>query len=126
MSYGEQIGGKLVGSTTTKQLFKSAVGPNDVVACVIVGNAAATYPMGAAMIINQAANGMRKRYTNGGTLTGGGACILMQDVTTTSGGGNVTADACRDGNVDTSMVVDANGALVDAAFKAALPKVMFD
>jgi hypothetical protein len=122
MSYGEQIGGKLVGSTTTKQLFKSAVGPNDVVACVIVGNSAATYPMGAAM--RDGANGLKVRYTNSGSLTG--ACILMQDVTTTVGGGNVTADACRDGSVDKTMVVDANGALVDSGFKGALPKVTFD
>lgn len=122
---GEQIGTKLQGSTTSKELFKTAIGPNDVIACNIVGNAAATYPMGAAMI-NSATSGFKKRYTNSESLTGGGACILMQDVTTTVGGGNVTADACRDGSVDSSKVVDANGVAVDAAFKALLPKVTFD
>jgi len=123
---GEQIGTKLQGSTTSKELFKSAIGPNDVIACVIVGNAAATYPMGAAMI-DSATAGLKKRYTNADSLTGDvNPCVLMQDVTTTVGGGNVTADAARDGNVDTALVVDANGALVDAGFKAALPKMNFD
>jgi len=126
MGYGEQLGGKLVGSTTTKQLFKSSLGPNDIVACVIAGNIAATYPMGAAMVIDTSNPGRRVRYVNGNSSTATGACVLMQDVTTTVGGGNVTADAARDGNVDSTMVVDANGALVDAGFRALLPKMMFD
>lgn len=125
---GEQLGTKLYGSTTSKQLFKSAIGPNDIIACVISGNQAATYLMGYAMMNNSAMPGIKKRYTNGTSITGvnGGVCILMQDVTTTVGGGNVTADACRDGSVDSTMVLDANGVAVDATFKAALPKVMFD
>lgn len=123
---GEQIGTKLQGSTTSKELFKSAIGPNDVIACVIVGNSAATYPMGAAMI-DSATSGLKKRYTNADSLTGDvNPCVLMQAVTTTVGGGNVTADAARDGSVDTALVVDATGALVDAGFKAALPKMTFD
>lgn len=197
---GEQLGTKLVGTTTYKQLFKSSLGPDDVVACVIVGNAAATYLMGDA-IRNSATSGLKKKYTNAaavndeavgtgngstttfdlahsnviaeslkgysagnqknvslsvGTGTDGkdqivfavapanaeaikadydyhadsigttGACILMEDVTTTVGGGNVTADACRDGSVDSSKVLDSAGAAVDKYFKAALPKAMFD
>lgn len=119
----EDLGTKLVGSTTYKKLFRSINGPEDIVPCTVPGGVAATFPMGAAMIDGDAA-GQKKRYTNGGAVTG--ACILMRDVTTTVAGGNVTTDACRDGSVDTSMVVNMTGGPVDAGFKSALPKVMFD
>jgi hypothetical protein len=124
---GEQIGTKLYGSTTSKQLFKTAIGPNDIIACVISGGQVQTIPMGAAMR-NSGMPGIKKRYTNGESITGanGGTCILMQDVVTTATMGNVTADACRDGSVDSALVLDANGVVVDATFKASLPKVTFD
>lgn len=120
---GDQLGTKLEGSTTYKKLFRSSLGPNDVVPCVIEDDAAKSWLMGYAMI-DDASTGFKKRYTNGGATTG--ACILMEDVTVTSGGGNYTANACRDGSVDTSLVLDISGSAVDATFKAALPKVSWD
>lgn len=197
----EQLGTKLMGSTTIKNLFKNTMGPDDIVPAVVVGNSAATYPMGAAMI-DSATSGLKARYTNAlninneavgtgdgttatfslahanvilstlkpflvasgallkftlsvGTGAAGvdqivfdippanaavfqadysyhnavagiaGACVLMRAVTTTVGGGNVTADACMDGAVDTSMIVDSAGVAVDAYFKAALPDMLF-
>lgn len=120
---GEQLGTKLVGSTTYKKLFRSSLGPDDIVPCVIEDDAAKAWLMGYAMI-DDASTGFKKRYTNGGAITG--ACILMEDVTVTLAGGNVTANACRDGSVDSSMVLDLSGAAADATFKAALPKVSWD
>lgn len=64
---GEQIGTKLVGSTTFSQLFKSSLGPNDVIACVVVGDNAATYPLGAAMV-NSTTGGLKRRYTNAASV----------------------------------------------------------
>lgn len=197
---GEQLGTKLVGSTTYKKLFKASLGPTDIVPCILAGGSAVTYLMGAAMR-NSSAAGQKAKYTNAatvndeavgtgngttttfdlananviassfkayvggaqqnctisaGTGTGGvdqvvfavapatgvaikadynyygnaigatGACILMSDEATTVAGGNITADAARDGSVDSSMVVDSAGNAVDAYFKAALPQVSFD
>lgn len=62
----------------------------------------------------------------GNAVGAAGACILMNDAATTVAGGNVTADACRDGSVDSAMVLDSAGAAVDSHFKAALPRVSFD
>ena len=118
-----QLGTELVGSTTYKKLFRSTLGPEDIVPCVVPGGVAASFLMGYAMI-DDASTGHKKRYTNGGATTG--ACILMQDLTSTVAGGNQTGNACRDGSVDSSMVIDISGSAVDATFKAALPKVSFD
>lgn len=193
----EQVGTSYKGSTTYTNLFKSSLGPTDVIAAVLKGNAAVTYNMGSALIDDPANAGCKKKYTNGdarvsgeavangdgstvafdldnanvvpgtlvctvngviamcrlssGTGTSGvdqvifnaapgnglaivanyvvkpaGACILMTNQATTVGGPNVTADGCRDGSVDTTLIKDSAGALVDADFKAALPKVVFD
>lgn len=118
-----QLGTKLVGSTTYKKLFRSSLGPDDIVPAVIEDDADKAWLMGYALI-HDASTGFKKRYTNGGATTG--ACILMEDVTVTTGNGNYTANACRDGSVDSSMVIDISGAAADAAFKAALPKVSWD
>ncbi len=57
----EQVGIKLVGTTALKGLL-SSTGEVAFKSCTIVGNAAATYPMGAAMVNSTA--GLKKRYTN--------------------------------------------------------------
>ena len=123
----EQLGTKNLGSNAYSQLFRSTNGPTDIVPCVIVGAQAATYPLGAAMRADRSNVGRHVRYQNGDTLTGDhGACILMQKVITLTTSGNMTMDGCRDGSVNTDMVVDANGAAIDAGFKAILPHVSWD
>jgi hypothetical protein len=123
----EQFGTKNLGANAYSQLFRSTNGPTDIVPCVIVGSQAATYPLGCAMRNNRSSDGLKIRYTNGDSLTGDhGACILMSKVVTTSASGYETTDGCRDGSVNTALVVDANGAAIDAGFKAALPHVSWD
>jgi len=196
----EQLGTKLSGSTSFKQLFKSSLGPLDIVAAALPGNTAATYAVGQALV-NSTVAGFKAKYTNATVVTDGaigtgdgsnktftlaaanvisdslhvfvsgvlwdaeisvgtgsgsvdqvvfqtaptssaavkadysyhalstgvtGACVNILAAATVSGGPPITVDACRDGSVVTSYVVDAGGNAVDKWFKAALPRMSFD
>lgn len=59
----EQLGTKITGSTTFKKLFKSSLGPTDIISAVVPGNSAATYGMGVALV-NHSTSGLKKKYTN--------------------------------------------------------------
>lgn len=96
----EQIGTKLVGSVAYKQLFKSSLGPNDVIACTIKGGQSGSYPLGAAMIDDSANPGMKKRYTNAASVNDEAVGTGDDSATTFDlGNSNVIADSlkCYDG-----------------------------
>ena len=85
----EQIGTKLVGSTTYKKLFKNSLGPNSIVPCILPGGSAVTYPMGAAMR-NSATAGQKARYTN---------AIAINDEAVGTGNGTTTTFDLAQANV---------------------------
>jgi hypothetical protein len=61
---GERIGHKYIGSTSTKELFKTPKGPDDVISCHIKGAQALTLLKGYAMVDDAANAGYKKRYKN--------------------------------------------------------------
>jgi hypothetical protein len=98
----EQKGTKLVGSTTFRKLFRSSLGPLDIIACVLKGNQAATYIMGMAMIDDSANPGFKKRYTN---------ATIVSDENVGTGDGSTTTFDLANANViaDTLHAYDSDG-----------------
>ena len=119
----EQVGIKKVGTTMAKELLSSTSDALEFTSVTLAGGSNATYPMG--RTLKDGTDGLKVVYTNA-DVSPTGVCILAEDVVTTTESGNVTTFALIKGNVKTSMVKDATGALADAAFKALMPMVRFE
>ena len=106
----EQTGTTYKGSSTYQELFKSSLGPKDVIACVVRGAQIQTIPLGAAMIDDAANPGMKKRYTNAGGVA---------DEALAGDGSTVAFDLANDNVVASTLRIhDSSGNQLSAVLSA--------
>lgn len=105
---GEQNGSSFMGSSSFDELFKSSLGPKDIISCVIKGEQVATYLLGTAMISDAANPGLKKKYTNGAGIS---------DESLAGDGSTVTFDLANDNVVASTLRIhNATGERLSFSF----------